>query len=99
MVKACPYCRGIRLTKSGEQKNTKDHSVHQRYRCQTVGCLKYSIDSKLIDIEDGIKRSDPSTAPAVNIITREASKHQRKGAKTAISKALPPVDGEEDTSF
>lgn len=85
MAKACPYCLGIRLTKSGEQKNTKDHSVHQRYRCQTEGCLKYSIDSKLIDIEDILKRGAP--------------KHQRKEAKTAISKALPPVDGEEDTSF
>lgn len=92
MAKACPYCKGTRLTKSGEQKNTRDHSVHQRYRCQTVGCLKYSIDSKLIDI------SDPST-PASNITPRDTRKHQRKGAKTAISEALPPVDGEEDTSF
>lgn len=91
MAKACPYCRGTKLTKSGEQKNTKDHSVHQRYRCQTEGCLKYSIDSKLIDI------SDPSTAPTLK--PRDARKHQRKGAKTAISEALPPVDGEEDTSF
>jgi len=85
MTKACPYCGGTKLTKSGEQKNTKDHSVHQRFRCQTAGCLKYSIDSKLIDTED--------------ILKRETLKHQRKGAKTAISGALPPVNGEEDASF
>jgi len=43
MAKTCPHCGSTIFIKFGTQTNTKDHSVHTRYRCKRKECMKFFI--------------------------------------------------------
>ena len=43
MAKTCPHCGSTVFIKFGTQTNTKDHSVHTRYRCKRKECMKFFI--------------------------------------------------------
>ena len=43
MAKTCPHCGSTIFIKFGTQVNTKDQSVHTRYRCKRPGCMKFFI--------------------------------------------------------
>ena len=57
MAKTCPHCGSTVFIKFGTQTNTKDHSVHTRYRCKRKECMKFFIHPHYTGKKNASKQS------------------------------------------